>query len=38
MNANLIHRNAKKLLRLVNQLLDLSKLESGDMKLQTTQN
>ena len=33
---SLIHRNAKKLLELVNQLLDISKLESGNMKLQTS--
>ncbi len=32
---SLVHRNAKKLLGLVNQLLDISKLESGNMKLQT---
>jgi signal transduction histidine kinase/ligand-binding sensor domain-containing protein/DNA-binding response OmpR family regulator len=32
---NIIHKNAKKLLRLVNELLDISKLESGNMKLQT---
>ena len=32
---SLIHRNARKLLELVNQLLDISKLESGNMKLQT---
>jgi signal transduction histidine kinase/ligand-binding sensor domain-containing protein/DNA-binding response OmpR family regulator len=32
---SMIHRNARKLLGLVNQLLDISKLESGNMKLQT---
>ncbi len=31
---SLVHRNANKLLELVNQLLDISKLESGNMKLQ----
>jgi signal transduction histidine kinase/DNA-binding response OmpR family regulator len=31
----MVHRNANKLLELVNQLLDISKLESGNMKLQT---
>lgn len=33
---SLIHRNARKLLELVNQLLDISKLESGNMKLRTS--
>jgi signal transduction histidine kinase/ligand-binding sensor domain-containing protein len=33
---SMIHRNARKLLELVNQLLDISKLESGNMKLQTS--
>ncbi|MBK9099542.1 MAG: response regulator [bacterium] len=33
---SMIHRNARKLLGLVNQLLDISKLESGNMKLQTS--
>jgi signal transduction histidine kinase/DNA-binding response OmpR family regulator len=32
---NVIYRNANKLLGLVNQLLDVSKLESGTMKLRT---
>jgi signal transduction histidine kinase len=32
---SLVHKNANKLLVLVNQLLDISKLESGNMKLQT---
>ncbi len=33
----LIRRNSKNLLRLVNQLLDLSKLESGNLKLENIQ-
>jgi signal transduction histidine kinase/ligand-binding sensor domain-containing protein/DNA-binding response OmpR family regulator len=32
---SMVHRNANKLLGLVTQLLDISKLESGNMKLQT---
>jgi signal transduction histidine kinase/ligand-binding sensor domain-containing protein/DNA-binding NarL/FixJ family response regulator len=32
---SIVHKNANKLLGLVNQLLDISKLESGKMKLQT---
>ncbi|MEJ5263536.1 MAG: ATP-binding protein, partial [Ignavibacterium sp.] len=34
-NVSLIKRNAGKLLMLVNQLLDISKIESGNLKLQT---
>ena len=33
----MIHRNSKGLLRLVNEMLDLAKLESGNMKLQLIQ-
>ena len=32
---SIVHKNANKLLGLVNQLLDISKLESGNMKLRT---
>ncbi len=32
----IVHKNANKLLELVNQLLDISKIESGHMKLQTS--
>jgi parallel beta-helix repeat protein len=32
---SVVHKNASKLLGLVNQLLDISKLESGNMKLKT---
>lgn len=32
-NLQLAHRNSKKILRLVNEILDLSKLESGKMQL-----
>ena len=33
----LIHRSARKLNRLVDELLDISKIESGEMKLRTSQ-
>lgn len=33
--ADLIHRSAKKLNRLVDELLDISKIEAGEMKLRT---
>ena len=33
---SIVHKNANKLLGLVNQLMDISKLESGNMKLRTT--
>ena len=35
-NARLIHRSANKLNRLANQLLDISRIESGKMKLNTS--
>jgi signal transduction histidine kinase/ligand-binding sensor domain-containing protein/DNA-binding response OmpR family regulator len=34
---NVVHKNAKNLLGLVNQLLDISKIESGKMKLRACQ-
>lgn len=33
---SIVHKNANKLLGLVNQLMDISKLESGNMKLRTS--
>ena len=33
---SIVHKNANKLLGLVNQLMDISKLESGNMRLRTT--
>ncbi len=35
---NLVYRNTKQLDRLINQLLDFRKLETGNLKLTTTQN
>ena len=35
--ADVMHRNAKRLHRLIDQLLDLSKIESGNLKLKVTQ-
>ncbi|MBD3288169.1 response regulator, partial [candidate division KSB1 bacterium] len=35
-NLELMHRNANRILQLINQLLDLSRLESGKLKLQVS--
>ncbi len=36
-SANFIYRNSQKLIRLVNQLLDLSKLEAGEMNIRVSE-
>ncbi len=36
-SANFIYRNSQKLIRLVNQLLDLSKLEAGEMNIRASE-